>query len=357
MLGTNEGGNERYIKNLAFQLIHDKLANVKILVSDCFHLAPKDRENYGIDEKMLIRHKNNNLYRIFYLLPRLAKQYKIDIIHSTYIAPFFLPKNCMQVLTVHDMSYKRYPNFYSLRDKILFNCFLPISMKKSDAIIVPSFFSKKELLTFFPQYRGKVHVTYEAPDNNIKRVPIGKAHKIIKAKWRISHPFLLTMNSANPKKNIERIISSFNLVNKDFNDLRLVVVGARHNIGKQIDTKNVNFIKNVADEDLSILYSTCKMFIYFSLYEGFGLPVLESMKCKSPTIVSSIPVHREITKKSIVFADPNSFKDLSSKILGLLKNKSLQKKIINNGYDVAKSYTWKKTAQKTIEAYNSILKV
>lgn len=328
MLGKGEGGNERYIKNLIFELRKIKSLHLNVFKNNSFPVF-------------------QDAVRILYSLPQLAKLNKSDLIHSTYIAP--LVKLTKSVVTVHDFSFKRFPEFYSMSERCIFDYLLPISLSQADAIIVPSEFSKKEAIKFYPQYKEKIFVTEEAADSIFGVVDKEKARKYLYKKFKINGPFLLALNSKNPKKNIDRLIDGYRKVQKDFSQLELVIIGEKHNVpGGRV-------LEMVSDKELNYFYNACEIFIYYSVYEGFGLPILEALKCQALVLPSDIEAHREITKNKLMYADPFDPEDLAAKTKLLLKQKKIAQKLKETGNKIADLYSWKKTAEKTVKAYQFAL--
>ncbi len=351
MLGTNEGGNERYTENLANSLMDEKGVEVKILAREKYVRAlAKNKQQFFIT-----LNSDSDWYRLIAKIPFICAKNKINLVHSNYIAPFF--KNSKQVVTVHDFCFKRYPHFFSLKEKLLFATLLPLSLSQADVVIVPSEFSKKEALKFYPNLRGKISVTPEAVDDNFYPCNKKQAESKLYEKYGINRPFLLCLNSKNPKKNINRVIKAFNNLQQiNYPDLKLVIVGGRSNIKEdQLKNKQIIVLSYVPDIDLNLLYNVCEIFIYYSLYEGFGLPIIEALKCEAPVIASDIEVHREISQGAVLYADPLDHCDLVKKIKALLSNRELRRKIAKRGKKVADSYSWSKTARATIRAYQLAL--
>lgn len=353
MIGSNEGGNERYTKNLFISL--SKLVNkdfeAKLLV---------DRKYFGksgiVKEKnIIVENIRSNAYRLLFLIPGIVKNWNIDAVHSNYIAPFY--KNAKFVITVHDLSFKYFPQYFSFRERLIFKCLLPYSLKLADAIVVPSNFSKKELLKFYPQYREKLYVVYEAADEVFYPIHKNLAEKTIKKKFNLKPGYLLAINGKSPRKNINTIIEAYIKSQKIFPALKLIIVGGDFNIEKKyLNLEGITILGNVRDNQLSALYNMASIFIYYSAYEGFGLPILEALKCGVPVICSDIEIHREIARESVVYTDPYNENDLSKKIELLLTDNTLSKKLIRSGKKLNKIYTWDKTAKETKNVYDKVLR-
>ena len=343
MIGSNEGGNERYTKNLFLSLAKNRKERIYLLVGKLGKKMP---------EKKIIFRKDadRNLFRLFYLLPWLIKVNKVDILHSNYISPFF--KNAQYVITLHDMSFKYFPEYFSFRERLIFRYLLPYSLWLSDAVIVPSEFTKKEFLKFYPKYSKKTSVVNYAAEGIFRKIPRKLAQASRNTLLESEKPFLLAINSKNPRKNINRIIQAYLLIQKKFPGLELVIVGGNFNIDrKYLDNQKIKVLKNVNDDELNSLYNAASIFIYFSVYEGFGLPILEALKCKTLVICSDIEVHREIAKDFVTFANPYKAEDLAGKIELLLKNKAYAEKMRINSSKINKLYSWSKTAKETFKVY------
>ena len=319
MLGRNEGGNERYIKGLIKGL--SSVKNIKIRI-------------YRSRRRGVI----TDFKRVFVDLPREADKYKADIVHSTYIGPLWGKGKL--VLTVHDFLFWRSPEFFSLKERLMFSFLLPLCLERASAVVVPTNFVKRESLRFYPWLKDKVFVTYEAADGIFsQKLPI-KTRK----------PYLLAFNSKNPKKNIGRVIDAFGIVRKNLPQTELVVVGPHVAAGE-----GVRFTENVGERRLAELYRGCECLIYFSLYEGFGLPIIEAFRAGAAVVASDIPVHREIAGDAALFAKPKSPNDLADNISKLLSNPSLKAKLIRKGRERALQFSWKKTGEETTNIYRKVI--
>lgn len=346
MLGRGEGGNERYIKNLSDALKKFPGIYLKIFVNNAYYRTIPQKEKHFYCS---FRH-SSDISRYVFDLSCAAYVHKTDIIHTTYFAP--LIKNTRIVLTVHDFSFKQYPEFYPAKERFLFSYCLPLSMQRADAIIVPSRFSKKECIRYFSEYGKKIFVTPEAADPVFRQIDKSKAQDYIKKKYRIGAPFLLACNSRNPKKNIGNVIKAYIETQKKHTKLHLVIIGENYNIKQEIlSQKNIHIIQHSSDDDLNYFYNACEIFLYCSVYEGFGLPILEALQCGAKVIASDIEAHREVGKNNIVYANPFRIEDLEGKIKKTLLLDC--RKAISNSRGL--KWRWDATAEKTVEAYKFAL--
>ena len=349
MLVSGEGGNERYIENLTLALKDFRGVEMKALVSNLYKQPKKDKKYFIVKQSAV-----NNVIRILYTLPKLALETRSEIIHATYIGPLFT--SAKLVLTVHDFAFKRFPEFFSLRERLIFSYLLPASMNKAAVIIVPSEFIKKEFAHYYPKHIKKVFVTPEAAAKKFKITKKSEAKIQMKKKFGLKSPYLLAFNGKYAKRNINRIIDAFMQIEPDFPNLQLVILGGRQNIQRKIKPSKVKVLKGISDEELVLLYSAAEAVIYFSLYEGFGLPILEAFGCKTPVIVSDIPVHKEVAGTAALYADPYDSNDLAKTMTKLIGSQRMLEKMREKGYKKASRYSWEKTAKETIKAYKFALK-
>lgn len=318
MIGQNEGGNERYTKNLAYSL--SKKALVGIL------LYKKIQFTRSLRHHIL---PPNNLFRLL-TAPFILLFFHYDVFHANYFLPFWKPFGIKYIITVHDLFFLRQPVRYSLRDRLVFRVLLPHSLWLCDAIIVPSQFIKKEFSLLYPQYFKKVHVTYEGVDPVFYNTKLRGEQK---------RPFFLAIASKNSRKNIHSICASFlkaSLKNKD-----LYIIGSLPEGAKLIKNKSIHFLGYVSDRKLNTLYNRAEALLYLSSYEGFGLPIVEALACGTPVIASDIPCVREIGGKNVHYVKQGG---LSAALKTQYKRKA-----------VSLPYTWDNTAVKTLEVYRSLM--
>lgn len=348
MLGSNQGGNERYIRNLIESFDKKIKKNIYILSSEKLPNV-KNIAYQNIILRLLIK---NNLLRILILLPFLIHKYKIDIIHSTYVGPLFLGKSKL-VLTVHDLSFKKYPNLFSIRERVIFSTLFKYSLIKSSAIISPSFFTKKELVKYFPKVNNKIFVTYEGLTKIFKPTNLAFSRKYLRKKFKIDRPFILAFNQYPKKKNIKNTISSFKEILNQRKNVLLVIVGKKYLFN--FNTKNILYLGRVSDQDLNHLYNLSITLVFPSFYEGFSLPVLESLNVGKIPIVSNIPIHKEIFGNKVIYVNPYSVKDITKKILFFLDHQNHHLLKESNKMDISNKFSWGKTSFFTAKVYQQII--
>ena len=347
MLGQKETGNERYWKNLTLYLakifskkdffIYSNLPPQKLL---------KEFQDFNIYTPLF----KNGLYRIFFGFNQAIKKIKPDIIHVQNFVPF--QKIIPMITTVHDLCFRIDPSWFSLKTRFAFKIFFQRSLDLSDAIICVSETTKKILVKYHVVDSKKVFVVYEAADQCFYF--IGNK-KIIKEKLRqrfgINEDYFLVVGNIEERKQPRQIIEAFQKTIRKNQKMMLVFVGP-NKLGLK-PNKNILFLNYLSDEDLNFLYNGSSALIFFSCCEGFGLPLVEAMTCKTPIICKDIPVFREIAKNSAVFVKDN--KEMSQAMERIISDKNRRQKYSQLVYQRSKFFSWEKSAKETFKIYKRVL--
>jgi glycosyltransferase involved in cell wall biosynthesis len=296
--------------------------------------------------------------RSFYNIVSPPKLPKLDIIHlPTVHSPFlFKPKNLKVIVTVHDITPLIEPKWHNIQRNIFFRLFLGNLLALSDKIISVSLTTKNDLIRFFPKTANKTEVVYSGISEQFKPE---KKNLAVLNKYNISKDYILCVGTLEPRKNIIRTIKAYE---KSGIKESLVIVGPRgwkdNSILSEIKShKNkIIFTGFVPQSDLPQFYSSAKAFIYPSLYEGFGFPVIEAMKCATPVITSNISSTKEIGQGAALLVDPYNIDDIAKAMKNLLSNNKLHKELSEKGLKHSQKFNWKDYGQKMEEIYRNLLK-
>lgn len=271
---------------------------------------------------------------------------KIDVLHtSDWSEP---PSTAFKVTTIHDLAPILYPNLFP-RDIIrsivgTHKMKLAWSRAESDRVIVPSGATKKDLIKLgFDE--AKIRVIPEAPAANFKRATEEGIARL-KSKYKIGGKYILAVG-VDPRKNSDRIIKAFDLVRAG-RDLKLIFVGQAKYM-KIEENRNIRIAGHVPPADLPAFYSGAEALVYPSLYEGFGLPILEAFACGTPVVTSNVSSMPEVAGEAAVLVDPEDINSISE---GIKKALEGPKGLIEKGMERIKQFSWEKTAKMTLDVYN-----
>lgn len=284
----------------------------------------------------------------------------------THYAPRFSP--VPTAISIMDLSYEFYPQLFKKSDLYQLKNWTAYSARKAKKIFTISKASKDDIIKVYNASEDKVVVTYPGIKKSSIRELSDKAQSSnmseIKNKFGISEKYILFVGTLQPRKNVVRLIEAFARILKEAKDknLELVLVGKRGWLYEEIleapkkfnIEENVKILEFVNDEDLQLLYKNAICFVLPSLYEGFGLPVLEAMVNGCPVITSNVSSLPEAGGDAALYFDPKNVDDMVKKISPLLNNEKLRKEMIEKGYKQAKKFTWEKTAKETLSVLEEL---
>lgn len=259
-----------------------------------------------------------------------------------------------KILTLHDGAVLSHPEWFSKNFSRMREILIPILVNSSLKVITVSNFSKNHICEALNIKDDKVEVIYNGI-NRKKFKPMGLSPKVLK-KYNLKKPYILFVGSIEPRKNLTRMINSWiKLPERYKKEYDLIIVGKKNWIFKDVIIKKENSIKQlgyIPDDVLIRLYSMAKAFVYPSLFEGFGLPVLEAMACGTPVITSNCSALPEVGGEAVLYVDPKNEENITTKMIELLDNKSLQEELTMKGLSRSKLFTWENTATKTIKLFD-----
>jgi glycosyltransferase involved in cell wall biosynthesis len=361
MYGLEHAGIGRYIINLIDQIEKlDKQNDYFILLRKRYFLSLKFKSLKF--KKILADYPHYSLCEQTLLPLQLIKLHP-DVVHfpSFNIPLLYFGR---KITTIHDLikhrsrgpeTTTRCPLIYWFKYLIylLVSKWVVISSAK---IIVPSAWTKKELIKQYHLSSEKIVVTYEGIDKNFQFSILNSQFKKVLEKYKIRKPFVVYTGSLYPHKNIKRLIEAVKLLK-----LSLVVVCARSvffdRLRQQVEQagaeRYVNLAGFVPDEELAVLYGQAEAFVFPSLIEGFGLPGLEAMATGLPVVASDSSCLPEIYGEAAIYFDPYNVNDMADKIREVTSNQLTRNRLIKLGYKQVAKYSWQKMVQQTLEIYAS----
>jgi glycosyltransferase involved in cell wall biosynthesis len=296
-------------------------------------------------------------------LPFLLLRKRIDVVHSLhYTHPLVSP--CARLVTVHDLTFLLFPELHTLARRLIMPFFIRRAVRHADGLVFDSIASQRDAQKLIPTTKENLRritpLGVDSEDFN------GNEHNTrgVLEKFSIEKPFLLFVGTIEPRKNIARLIRAFELLANEFPNLLLVIAGkpgwhfenvfsAMRNSEYQSRIRYLNFI---TDTEKKALLSACAALAYPSLYEGFGLPILEGMAAGAPVITGNVSSLPEVAGDAAILIDPLSVEQLAEAIRTVLRDPAERNKLSAMGRKQAAAFSWARTATLTFEAYQDVLK-
>lgn len=358
MIGERETGNETYTLNLIRELVSLDEKNEYLLYTT--HAEELQSRLPCEKAHIVTLWPAISPVRISLAMPVMARKQGASLLHVSYIAPPYSP--CPTVVTVHDLSYVLFPQFFSLRDRLLLSTLVPISLRRAAKVVAVSQRTKEDLLECYHLPENQVAVTYEAASEAFQPVANDALLTEVKEKYGLHEPFILTIGNLQPRKNLIRLVKAYAGLRKEGFTQQLVVAGQAYwrtsDIYRAVEEygleHQVIFTGYVPDVDLPLLYNAADLFTFVSLYEGFGLPVLEAMACGTPVVSSwggSLP---EVVGDAGVLVDPLDVEGITQAMAEVLSQPQIASQLRAKGLKQAASFSWRRMAEETLRVYEEV---
>lgn len=288
---------------------------------------------------------------------------KIDHWYSPNLNFLSLDKNTKHTLTIHDISFEFFPEFYTLKQQLWHKIINPKKQcQRADTIVVPSENTKRDLVDYYEIPAEKIRVIYPgiSPTFNPTDAQLKIQRTIILKKYDLPENFILFLGSIEPRKNLLGLIKAFEKLPKEITDkFYLIIAGGSgwknknaYDLASRSKLNNhIKFLGYVSEADKPALYSLANIFVFPSFYEGFGFPIIEAMKMGTPVITSNRSSLPEIAKNSAYFINPNNFSDLSLAIKSLILNSKLYEEYLKRGQETASYYSWENSAKEHLTIF------
>lgn len=292
--------------------------------------------------------------------PRALRQCAADVALIQYMGPFGAP--CPIVTTIHDTVWRTMPETFPWKDRMVLDTFIPGTIRRAAAVTTGSQFSRSEILRYFPQAAGKLHVVPYAVDERFRRVGDEPQLETVRRKYGLPPRFILSVGVLQPRKNVESLIRAYGQLSPDLRrEYALVITGKRGWLDAQLPQvareagEGIFFTGYVADDELPVLYSLASCFAYPSLYEGFGLPPLEAMACGTPVIASDVASLPEVTAGAAVLVNPWDVSALTAAMEQVLHDQPLRERLIGAGLQRAAQMTWERSATALLDVLRLVV--
>lgn len=254
-----------------------------------------------------------------------------------------------QIMAIHDVSHERYPEWFSKNYYRFYHFMMPRIGKKAHAVLTVSEFSKQEIVDTLGIDRNKIYVIH----SNVPFHNKPTKEEILNYQRRPDmERYIIAVSSMDPRKNFVRLVEAFDKI--EDKSVKLYIIGMSFKAFNTPDlqkliNENVHLPGYIPDDELQSMYQNALLSVYPSLYEGFGLPPLESMTYGCPAINSDIPALREVSEDAALYVDPYDVEDMTMKINILLEDEILRQELRLKGLEQIKKYSWKKSAKQVYE--------
>lgn len=312
---------------------------------------PKEHENWKYES-----FTSSKLWTMIGLGKKLFKnEQKLEVLYSPTV---YLPLNLRvpTVTTVLDVSYLHFSDLFKKKDLLMLKYWGKYSISTAKKIITISESTKNDIIKAYGVRSQKIEVVY--PGIKAKK-SVSMTDKELKEKYKIDGDFILFVGTLQPRKNIERLVEAYSKLKTDS---KLVIVGKKGWQYEEILTSpekynvkgKVKFLHEVTDEDLPAFYKSAEFFVLPSLYEGFGLPVLEAMQYSCPVITSKVSSLPEAGGDAALYVDPENVDDIKEKMQKLNDDKNLREELVKKGHEQIKKFSWEKSAKETLKVIESL---
>jgi glycosyltransferase involved in cell wall biosynthesis len=299
-------------------------------------------------------------------VPRLTRSFAIDVYHTQYIAPFFLPKKTRLVTHVHDVSFAAYGKYIASIDRFFLTLLIPRSFRASSLLVAVSEFTKKEIMRYYGTSSEKIAVVPNAVlDASKTTQPTQEEEPFIFEKYTITKPYILHVGTLQPRKNIPTLLMAFARIKKDLPELQFVLTGNRqaHHFDAKIDEiirkyhleKSVVFAGYVANDDIPLLIKRALCVASASLYEGFGLVPLETIVHGGVVVASRIEAHREVLGEEYEgMIVPDDIAKWEKMLYSLCTELSFRERLREQLKRRCSLFSWEKSAKLLTSLYQSL---
>ena len=284
----------------------------------------------------------------------------LDLTHSPI--PLLLPTKGKKIVTVYDLFFMDFPSFVQGEARRNFAQKLENALHRADGILVISQFVKDQIIERFLLKEEKIKVVYLGVDPDFSNKPSIAQMESIKDKYGLPSTFILFVGAIEPRKNLVRLIEALGVLQKQSIQVPLVIVGKRgmdyQNLAHKIDENKlqsqVMFLNYLPDGDLKILYHLASCFVFPSLCEGFGLPLVEAMASECPLVISRTSALPEIAGDAALYFHPDRAEEMADQIITVLDDEGKRKNLIEKGNKRVKEFSWTQTAENTLDFYKFV---
>ena len=315
-----------------------------------FRAVPESAPAYSIREQLRI--------------PMDLRREGIDLFHAPhYVLPPLTP--CRSIVTIHDCIHLRFPQYLPNRLAYAYaRSSLWVATHRSNRVLTVSEASKRDILRYFRVPESKINVIPNAIDERFGEVPSADEVLRVRERYQLNDPFVLYAGNIKPHKNLERLIEAFHTLRRGGLDtVKLLIIGdeiskyaaLRRAVHKYKLHKHVRFFGFVPDKTLAVLYRLAGVFVFPSLYEGFGLPPLEAMASGTPVITSNVSSLPEVVGDAALLIDPYEADAIAQAMRRVLTDAALREDLRQRGLQRVKEFSWERSVRRVHAIYQEVI--
>lgn len=358
-VGTGLAGNETYITNLIEALGELDTPHEFTLYVTKREAVERYQERWAnFTVRRTLPH--SPVVRVPLTLEAELRRRPVDLLHVQFTAPPFAP--CPVVATIHDLSFEHLPETFNRRSWMQMRLTIRRTARRATHLITPSEYSRRDLVETYGIAPEDVTVTPLAPAPDFHPVNDENRLRRVRAHYGISGNCILALGAIQPRKNLVRLIKAYSILRRarpEANLPQLVIVGKRawlyaetlRAVEESGARDSIKLLGYVSEEDLPALYGGALCFVYPSYFEGFGLPPLEAMACGTPVIAGDRTSLPEVIGDAGILVNPFDENELAQAIARVIDDAAVRARLRVKGIARAQQFSWRATAQKTLEAY------
>jgi glycosyltransferase involved in cell wall biosynthesis len=305
------------------------------------------------------RHPILYIWWFEFSLKRALRKHKIDLFWSPD-GFCSLGSNVPQVATIHDLNFEHNPKDLPWIFSSYFRFFFPKFVRKAKKIITVSEYSKNDIHSNYGIPKEKVRVIYNGSNEAYKSIDF-ESKKAIRDKYTEGKPFFVFVGSLHPRKNVKRLIEAFEIVSKQNTEIRLVIVGSAMWKDKKFTFSTVLknrivFTGHLDSSELTKIMASAIALTYVPYFEGFGIPLVEAMRCGTPILAANATCLPEVAGNAAIYCNPFNVNDIAKGMLILLENNDLLRDLSKKGLERSQYFSWDKAAEEVWKELNEFLK-
>jgi glycosyltransferase involved in cell wall biosynthesis len=369
LMDAQYSGVSEYTFNLIKEILRlDNLNEYRLFYNsfgDCLNIPEFKEKNVKLVKYKYPNKVLNYLFFKIFNYPKIDKELEVDVFFMPHIN--FIGKSSVgkSLVTIHDLSFLKYSEFFSWR-KNFWHKMVNVKklIKRFDRVVAVSENTKKDIIDLCGINENKIEVIYPGLGGEFINAEINKDKlEDVKIKYNLPDKYILYLGTIEPRKNVDGIIKAYNELRNTYNemkDYKLVIAGGKgwksNNIykewGKSEFKNDINFLGYIDGEDKIYLYNLASVFIYPSFYEGFGFPPLEAMASGVPVVVSYAASLPEVAGSAALMVNPYNINDMARALKEILTDENLKNKLIKQGLEQAKKFSWENTAKEYLKIFN-----